>query len=186
MDPLIELQRRLKRFLGRILKQPEDVNEIAQESFVRVLEASARGTIEYPKAYLYRAARNLALNHLASKAHQLVDAMEDLPEQDVLLDNISPEQEAIAQRRFELFCRAAAELPDQCRRVLVLRKVYGFSQREVAERLGISVSTVEKHLAKAVLRCADFMAEHESVRQNNVKSGADAVPSRSASSGERQ
>jgi len=65
-----------------------------------------------------------------------------------------------AQRRFELFCRAAAELPEQCRRVLILRKVYGFSQHEVAEQLGITISTVEKHLAKGLVRCSQFMAGH--------------------------
>lgn len=63
----------------------------------------------------------------------------------------------IAQRDFEGFCRAAAALPPQCRQVLVLRKVYGLSQREVAVHLDISVSTVEKHLAKALVRCGGYL-----------------------------
>ena len=50
-----------------------------------------------------------------------------------------------------------ARLPDVCRRVFVLRRVYGFSQREIAEYLGISIKTVEAHLAKGMVRCTDFM-----------------------------
>jgi RNA polymerase sigma-70 factor (ECF subfamily) len=158
---LVELQQKLKRFIRRFLKQPEDVEDIAQESFIRVLEAGSQGKIDYPKAYLYRTARNLAFNKLTSSAHQLVDAIEDLPDADVLASTTTLEDEIGAQRRFELFCRAVAQLPEQCRTVLILRKVYGLSQREVADQLGIAVSTVEKHLAKGLLRCADYMNRHE-------------------------
>lgn len=145
---------RLKRYLSRILKRPEDVEDIAQEAFVRVLEAGSKGEIHYQKAYLFRTAHNLALNALARKANVLVDYMEDFPEPEVLMESAPLEDTVAAQRRFELFCRAVATLPDQCRQVLVLRKVYGLSQQEVAARLGISVSTVEKHLAKGMLRCS--------------------------------
>lgn len=156
-----QLQARLKRYLGRILKRPEDVDDIAQESFFRVLEAGSKGKIEYPKAYLYRTARNLALNSLARKSSQLEDYIEDLPDPDVLGEGLSLEDHVMAQKRFELFCRATAELPEQCRRVLILCRVYGLSQKEVGERLNISISTVEKHLAKGLLRCADYMDRHE-------------------------
>jgi RNA polymerase sigma factor (sigma-70 family) len=157
-----QLHGKLKRYLGRILKRPEDVEDIAQEAFVRVLEAGSKGEIHYHKAYLYRTAHNLALNSLARKSNLLVDYMEDFPDPDVFTDNTTLEDSVAAQQRFELFCRTAAELPEQCRRVLVLRKVYGLSQQEVADRLGISISTVEKHLAKGMLRCSARMHSLES------------------------
>jgi RNA polymerase sigma-70 factor (ECF subfamily) len=160
-EQLLQLHARLKRYLGRLLKSPEDVEDVAQESFMRVLEAGSRGNIQHPKAYLYRAARNLALNTLARKSHQLVDSIEDMEESDVLMGEASTETDVIARQRFELFCQAAAQLPEQCRNVLILRKVYGFSQQEVAARLGISVSTVEKHLAKGLARSARFMDSRE-------------------------
>ena len=159
---------RLKRYLSRILKRPEDVEDIAQEAFVRVLEAGSKGEIRYQQAYLFRTAHNLALNALARKANLLVDYMEDFPEPEVLTESIALEETVAAQRRFELFCRAVATLPEQCRQVLVLRKVYGLSQQEVATRLGISVSTVEKHLAKGMLRCTAQLRqlEHPDISHN--------------------
>lgn len=160
----LKLQARLKAYLGRILKRPEDVEDIAQESFIRVLEAGSKGKIEYPKAYLYRTARNLAFNALAKKSNQLEDFIEDLPDPSVIGEELTLEDQVMAQKRFELFCRAAAELPEQCRRVLILCRVYGLSMREVSERLDISVSTAEKHLAKGLLRCAAYMESHEEIQ----------------------
>jgi len=159
-SPSKELHTRLKRYLSRLLRRAEDVEDIAQESFLKVLEAGSKGEIRYPKAYLYRTARNLAFNSLARKSNTVVDSIEDFLDPDVIHQSTALEDDVAAQRRFELFCRAAAELPEQCRRVLILRKVYGFSQQEVAEQLNISISTVEKHLAKGMVRCSQYMANH--------------------------
>ena len=65
------------------------------------------------------------------------------------------------RRRLALFANAVAALPSQCRKVLVLKKIEGLSQREIAARLGIAESTVEKHLAKALLLTRDFMARRD-------------------------
>ena len=48
-------------------------------------------------------------------------------------------------------------MPEQYRKMLILRKVYGFSQQEMADHLGISISTVGKHLTKGLVRCADYL-----------------------------
>jgi len=156
----LKLHARLRHYIARILRRPEDIEDIAQESFLKVLEAGSKGEIRYPQAYLYRTARNLSLNSQTRKSNQVVDSIEDLLDPDVLNQSAQLEDTLMAQEGFELFCRAAAGLPEQCRQVLILRKVYGLSQQEVAERLGIAVSTVEKHLAKAMVRCRRFMANH--------------------------
>lgn len=157
------LRARLRRYLARYLRRREDAEDVVQESFTRVLEAAAKGEIRYPQSYLYRTARNLAFNLKARKFNQVERPLADSASPDVIPDVVDeaesdPEDRVMAQRQFELFCRAAASLPAQCREVLVLRKVYGLSQREVATRLGIAISTVEKHLAKALRRCAQDMA----------------------------
>lgn len=149
---------RLKRYLKRFLKRPEDVEDITQQSFLKVLEAGSKGKIRYPKAYLFRTARNLALNANALKSNHVVDYVEGLLSSDVITETARLEDELIVQHRFELFCRAAAKLPEQCRKVLILCKVYGYSQKEVAAKLGISTSTVEKHVAKGMLRCSEYLA----------------------------
>ena len=55
------------------------------------------------------------------------------------------------------FRRAIATLSPQCRKVFILRKVHGLSHQEIADRMGLSVSTTSKHLAKALERCDAYM-----------------------------
>ena len=56
----------------------------------------------------------------------------------------------------EVLTEAIQSLPDRCRQVLTLRKIYGLSQREIAERLGISEHTVEAQVANGMKRVAEF------------------------------
>lgn len=152
------LRQSLRRYLARLLRRPEDIDDLLQEAYLKVLEAGSQGEIRHEKAYLFRTAHNLALNHQARKHNRVVDSLEDLLDTDVLTQSGQLEDDAMAQQRFEMFCTAAAELPERCRQVLILTKVYGHSQPAVAERLGISVSAVEKQLSKGFLHCRRYMA----------------------------
>jgi RNA polymerase sigma-70 factor (ECF subfamily) len=71
-----------------------------------------------------------------------------------VVDNVSSQQE------LDLYINALRSLPAQCQRVFVMCKVYGFSHKEIASKLGISVSTVEKHLIKGLSRCYKYMQEN--------------------------
>jgi RNA polymerase sigma factor (sigma-70 family) len=73
----------------------------------------------------------------------------------------SCEEELIAQQKMEQCCKAVASLPEQCRRVFLLRKIHAHSHKEIAEQLGISPRTVEKHIAKGVDRFTDYMNNQE-------------------------
>jgi len=156
-----ELYGRLKGYLRKFLGRPQDIEDVVQDSFLKTLEAAAKGDIHYPSSYLYTTARNLAINKLTRNYYELFDFIEHFPEDTSFLESASLEDEAIYSERLVLFCRVASQLPDQCRKVLILRKVYGYSQKEVAEQLGISVSTVEKHLVKGMLRCTEFMERQD-------------------------
>jgi len=158
---ITELYGRLKGYLRRFLRRPEDIEDVVQDSFLKTLEAATKGEIQHPSSYLYTTARNLAINKLTRNYYELFDFIENFPEDMALLETVSLEDEAISSERLMLFCRVAAQLPEQCRKVLILRKVYGYSQHEVAEQLEISVSTVEKHLVKGMLRCTEFMSRQD-------------------------
>lgn len=155
-----KLHARLRRFITRLVRRPEDVDDVMQESFLKLLEAGSKGEIKYRQAYLYRTARNLVINQANSKAHRLVESVADFDDLGVLLQTETLEHDFETQQRLQHFCQAAAGLPEQCRRVLVLRKVYGYSQEEVAKKMAISISTVEKHLAKALVRCRQYLTAH--------------------------
>jgi RNA polymerase sigma-70 factor (ECF subfamily) len=105
---------------------------------------------------MLKTARNLALNQATSAASTRVQHTEDF------VESIVPAAEGLesqveAREKFLGFCRAVRHLPAQCRRVFILKKVYGLSQKEIAEYLGISESTVEKHVAAGLLMCMRSM-----------------------------
>jgi RNA polymerase sigma factor (sigma-70 family) len=62
-----------------------------------------------------------------------------------------------ARQELEILADALRDLPDRCRQVLTLTKIYGLSEREVAERLGISENTVRTHVVRGMERCTDYL-----------------------------
>jgi RNA polymerase sigma factor (sigma-70 family) len=141
----------LARAVARIVRRT-DVEDILQEAFMRSFEAGQRSDIRDMRAFLMRTATNLALNHAARKEHRSTGPLEELAVDD------EPRAQIDADREFLAFCHAVGALPEQCRRVFILRKVYGLSQQEIASELGISESTVEKHIAKGLLMCRERLA----------------------------
>lgn len=146
----------LARTVRRIVR-PHDVEDILQEAFMRSFEAEGREPIHDARAFLLRTARNLALDHVSRAAYRTSDPLEGVDETRLAEDAVSPEARLDSERRFLAFCEAVGSLPEQCRRVFVLKKVYGLSQGEIAERLGIAQSTVEKHIAKGLQLCFERM-----------------------------
>lgn len=153
----------LRRYLSRFFSRAQDTDDALQEVFVRAYAAEGKGPILLPRAYLFRVAKHVALNEAARRRNSATDSMEDFADPDVVGSGNQPgvEQEVDGRRRLALFANAVAALPSQCRKVLVLKKIEGLSQREIATRLGIAESTVEKHLAKALLLTRDYMARRE-------------------------
>jgi len=148
----------LAHVVGRITR-PHDIEDIVQETFIRSYEAAEKQPIRHARSFMLRTARNLALNHVGKHDNKLTDNIEDWSGSDVYLETASMESQFDSNKRFLLFCRAVRQLPVQCRRVFILKKVYGLRQREIAEFLGISQSTVEKHVAKGLLMCTEYMEE---------------------------
>ena len=151
----------LKRFIRRYLPRQDDVDDVMQESFLRAYAAECDRPVERPKSFLFQIARNEALDRLRRKSHQITDYLEDLESLCLPEDGPGVDEQVEHRQRVALFCEAVATLPMQCRKAFLLRKVYGLSHREVADELGISVSTVEKHQAAALQRCSQFVLDRQ-------------------------
>jgi RNA polymerase sigma factor (sigma-70 family) len=155
-----EFRSALTRLVARIVG-PHSIEDIVQETFIRSYEASRKQTINHPRSFMWKIAKNLALNHLQNANNKLTINVADFGDPDVYLPTevVEAELEFESRERFLVFCRAVQRLPLQCRRVFILKKVYGLPQKEIAARLEISESTVEKQVAKGLLVCAEYMAE---------------------------
>ena len=167
-DTFITIESSIKRFLGRFLYRPEDVDEVAQETFLRAYDACKGRDIQSPKAYLYRVAKNMALKELTRKSASMTDYLEDAVNcgEEILEQKGTLEEELMAQQKVARYCDAIAALPPRCRKVFLLRKVQAKTHREIAEQLHISVSMVEKHIANGVAKFDAYMAENPSPLQD--------------------
>jgi RNA polymerase sigma factor (sigma-70 family) len=160
----------LKRFIGRFMRSPSDIEDIAQEAFLRAYTVERSRPIEQPKSFLFRIAKHLALSQLTRKSRQITDYIEDFDDSGVVQLESSAEEEISGRQILGLHCEAVAELSPQCRQVYLLRKVHGFSHKEIAAELRIAVSTVEKHLMKAVEQCDRYVRERTDSRPSRATS----------------
>ncbi|OGT82263.1 MAG: hypothetical protein A3J35_00220 [Gammaproteobacteria bacterium RIFCSPLOWO2_02_FULL_52_10] len=159
----------LKRFISRFLPNSYDIEDVSQETFLRAYTTEKTREIEQPKSFLFRIAKHIALTQLTQKSRQITDYLEDFDDSEVLLIEDTVEDEFLARETLGIHCEAVAGLPPQCRRVYLMRKVYGMSHKEIAGQLGIAVSTVEKHLIKGVKLCDRYVRE----KTNNISSSTE-------------
>src|ERR1700678_4024154 len=149
----------LHRYLRRFTSGAEDIEDLVQETYVRIYAIEDRDAVGSPRALLFRIAHNLAVERARRQISRATDTVADFTPLDVDTLEAPPEEQIDSRRRFESFCAAVDRLPPLCRRVFVLRKVYKLSHTEIAEVLGVSHSTIEKHVAKGLIRCRDYLRE---------------------------
>ena len=162
-DLFLSMRPGLARAVSGIVP-PHEVEDIVQETCVRLCQVARPEHIRHPKSYLFRTARNLALDSVKRAEHRRCGPWdkEGIGNAGAEVDEVL--EQAASSEEFGRFCEAVRLLPVQARRVFVLKKVYGYSQREIADELGLAQSTVEKHVALAVRRCAEHMRKSGRVR----------------------
>lgn len=158
---LIRYHRQLFRFLMRRLRNSQQVQDLAQEVYLRLLRVENHGDIQEPLAYVYRTAGNVVAEyrlrqHREDKRMQFdSDATEWAAEHS---PHLSPDEHA-EQLNSELTLKRVLEaLPPMYRDVLILRACRGLAYKEIALQLSLSVHTAEKYYFKALasVRAADW------------------------------
>lgn len=146
----------LVHYLRRCWPHGDDVHDLRQETYVRVYEAAQRALPASPKSFLFTTARHLMTDRLRRSRVVSIETMGDFELSSVLIDELSPERRCGARQVLKRLADAFDRLPDRCREVVWLRRVEELPQRDVAQRLGISEKTVEKHVAAGVRRIAEY------------------------------
>jgi RNA polymerase sigma factor (sigma-70 family) len=152
-------ERALRGYLSRFFKNVADIEDVVQETYARLLglSDSASEGVRNWHAFLFTSARNVALDRIRKARVVSLDTLAEMGSADVLDQTPSADEALNARQELALLLETIASLPDRCREALTLRKLYGLSQREIAKRLAITESTVEKHVAYGVRLCAERM-----------------------------
>lgn len=151
----INLKARLSRLLVSMVP-PKDVEDIIQETYIRLCKVDDKTHIKDSESFIFRTARNLALDHLKRAETRLTRGVDNMDyivaqEGDPTYGQIASDEE------FGLFCAAIRELPRQSQRAFILKKVYGYSLKEIMLEMGLSQPTVESHIVSATKKCVQYM-----------------------------
>jgi len=140
----------LRRWLASRRLAGIEIDDIVQETYVRLIRVENVASIRDPRAYMRRAAYSVLVSHVRRERVVPLRMMADINDLNIASDEPDPEQQAADRDELRRLGEAIAALPGKMGHVFRLRRVSGLPQREVAMQLGLAESTVEKHLKKAL------------------------------------
>ncbi len=147
----------LRAHLHRKFPQLNDLDDVVQESYVRVFRARLNGRLRSIRGFLFTAAPNIVFDLFR---HRAIVPMEALTEKTLssVYSNEADSLESTMLRQELTFLTAALERPPKrCRQILILRRIDGLSHKEIAEKLSISEHTIEKQVGIGLKKCVEFM-----------------------------
>jgi len=145
-----EHNRKLVRFLVSLLHNEQDAVEVAQEAYVQLLQLQKPGGPNLLTAYLFKIARNIAIDRVR-RSKVRANYSQSAPVGDVV--QIGLEESYLAGEQLRLFWQAVDELPDTCRRALLLSKFNELSADQIAEQMQVSSRMVRKYIVHSLVYC---------------------------------
>jgi RNA polymerase sigma-70 factor (ECF subfamily) len=154
----VEQRDALTRFLARRLGNGAAAEDLAQEAWLRIADGGG-ATIANPRAYLFRIAANLAIDHQRREQRRRLSAAEieallDMP--DDAPDAVSA---VVARDELAILRQALAELPVRRRAIFLAARLGNQTHREIADRHGLSTRAVEVNVQRALEHCADRLGK---------------------------
>lgn len=147
----------LKSYLRGSFPSVRDVDDVVQESYLRIWKARLTRPIHSSKSFLFQIARHLAIDVVRTRQMAPTESLVDFEALPVLEDR--PDAAAVLSRkeRINLLSDALASLPERAREIVFMRKFQAIPQKDAAAKLGISERTVEAQLAKGMRLCEDYL-----------------------------
>jgi RNA polymerase sigma factor (sigma-70 family) len=151
----------IRTFVRRIVRHTCDAEDLVQDTFARSWQVLASGKVECPRAFLFRTARNLALNHIRNNRVRNSEAVRTASEEVFKRPSQTAEELIIASEEAEACHRLLNQLPLRCREAFVLWVVDEMSYKQMSRSMRLSVSTVEKHIGKGKQICRSLLTDPE-------------------------
>jgi len=153
----------LLAFLARRLGNVEKAADVAQDTYLRLAGLGDTAQILEPRAFVFRVAGNLAIDRLRQEQRRSA-WQADMPDQEEVCDPMaSPERSFLGAEAIEQLDGALHQLPSNARLALLLNRLEGLTHAQIAQRLGVSESTVGKYIVQAMRQCRDWLRQSECI-----------------------
>jgi RNA polymerase sigma-70 factor (ECF subfamily) len=140
----------LRSRLKRMFVYGMEIDDIVQEMYARIVSQPSLEGIKYPRQYAFQTATAIIIDHMRRSRVVSINAAGDLDQLEISAPDASPEQQLEFRDEIAAVAHSLSLLPGRTRDVLIMRRVEELSQQETADKLGISIKTVEKHMAQGV------------------------------------
>ena len=188
LDTFIALRGRLAKVVTGIVP-PSEIEDIVQETFVRVCQIKNKDAVREPQSFMFRTAKNLALDHAKRAESRLTtatDMIDDIPAAEFMQTskNDTTYTQVASDEEFAQFCEAVRELPKQCRLAFILKKVYGFTLKEIMVEMNIGQPTVETYIVNGTKKCVKFLRDKQEKFPEKISSTKNSkIPSSNGQEG---
>ncbi len=146
--------RRMRSFLRRRLRSNEDAQDAAQDVFLRLLRRERAGTLDSDaRSYMVKAAHNVAVDVERWRAYHKPDGHVALEDETAVSEDVEASEQLYWREGLRRFVDALNGLPHRTQQVFVLYHVEGRPHAAIARRLGMSLRSVERHMARAIAHC---------------------------------
>jgi RNA polymerase sigma-70 factor (ECF subfamily) len=154
---VLPLESALMQFLRQNWRDKADIADLRQDVYVRVFEAAQKQIPDTAKPFVLTTARNLLIDRVRRERVIAIETMADLETLGAASNEVSVDRALIARDALAKLQAALDKLPPQCREAILLRKVEGLSRGEIAERMGVTERTVNRHIAEGMRALADML-----------------------------
>lgn len=156
-DHVLPCEPALRRWLRRRLPVQQDVDDVIQETWAILAAVADVSHIRQPRAYVHSVAQSVVLQQLRRAQVVSIEAVAEIERMADGSEEAGPERVASSRQELARVKALIDGLPDKCRQAFIARRVEGYSQRQIAQRMQISENTVEKHICKAIRILMDAM-----------------------------
>ena len=154
---LLPFEAELRLKLRRVCASAADIDDVIQEVYCKVMQMDEVAHVSDPRGYLVQMAKNFVTDRLRRDAVVNIEIMANLYELDVLDERPGPERIALGRAELRWVMGLIGKLPDRCREVFRARRIYGLSQKETADSLGVTEKAVEYETTKGIELISDMM-----------------------------
>ena len=154
---VLPLEAMLTRYLKKNWHNSSEIEDFRQDIYERVLEAAEATIPDRTKSFVFLTARNLLIDRLRKELVVPIEAVAELESLDIASDDPSPERSVFARDLLRRLQAGLDQLPPRCREAVVLKRIEGLTQREIAARMGISEQAVANHVARGMCVLADVV-----------------------------